>query len=214
MVPGRWGAAAVAAMVLATAALPAAAQQTAFKGGVSVSRLQTDMGYWDDRIVTSTFGGHLRFRFGPLVLQPELHVITKGATASQPEGGVESDELRLEYLEVPLLVVVPIRLGALEPFVAAGPALMLESRCRNYIRQDGFRTNLPCEPARGQLFERTAFDYGVVAAAGASYPVLGGRALVEARHSRGLRDVHRRPGDFEAMNRTFSFLAGFAMGWQ
>ncbi|HSJ23552.1 MAG TPA: porin family protein [Longimicrobiales bacterium] len=211
-----WTAAMAALMAgSAGAAMPAAGQETGIKGGVSISRLQTDGAeYWDDNLVTSTFGGHARFRLGPLVLQPELLVVTKGASASQPfPADLEDDQIRMEYIEVPLMIVVPVSIGMVEPYVMGGPALMLESRCRSYVRQDGLRTNLPCDPPQGQLFRRTAFDYGVAAAGGVAYPVFGGRAFVEGRHTWGLRNIHKGPGDADVRNRTLSFLVGFAMGW-
>jgi hypothetical protein len=206
----------MAALAAITAgADPLAAQETAIKGGVTISRLQTTGAeYWDDNLISTTFGGHVRLRFGPLTVQPELHVLTKGASASQPfPQQLEEDQIRLEYLEVPLMVVLPVTVGPLEPYVMGGPTLMLESRCRSFIRQEGLRTNLPCDPPTGRLFSRAAFDWGVSAAAGAAYPVLGGRAFVEGRHTWGLRDIHRGPGDAEVRNRTLGFLIGFAMGW-
>jgi hypothetical protein len=188
----------------------AAAQQTALKGGVAVSRFDaTGQTYWDDRLVTTGFGGHIRYRFGPISLQPELLVLTKGATAS---AAPEDEQLRLEYLELPLLVVLPVQVGRLEPVVFAGPAIMLESRCRWVVREGGLRSNLGCDPPRDQLFRRTQFDYGVAAGGGASYPVGGGRILVEARHTWGLRDIHRDAGP-EIRNRTFAFLVGYTLNW-
>jgi hypothetical protein len=213
MNPRWWGMVALAALVAGAA--PAAAQETAFKGGVSISRFQTDMDYWDANLVTTTFGGHVRLRLLGIHVQPELHVLTKGATASQPfPPQLEEDQIRLEYIEIPLLIVLPIRAGPVEPFIAAGPTIMLESRCRSFIRQQGLRTNLPCDPPDEQLFSRRALDWGATASAGAAYPLLGGRVFLEARHTWGLRDIHAGPGDREVFNRTLAFLVGFGMGWE
>jgi hypothetical protein len=215
----RWAAAAsMAAAVLAGtwAAAPAAAQETGIKGGISISRFQSDnLPYWDEPLVATTWGGHLRLRlFNLLTVQPELHVVTKGAAASQPvPAQLEDDQIRMEYLEVPLLVVLPLRIGAAEPYVMGGPAIMLESRCRSIIRVEGLRTNIPCDPPTGQLFERPAFDWGVVAAGGVAYPLLGGRVLLEGRHTWGMRDMHKGPGEAAVRNRTAAFHIGYAVGW-
>jgi hypothetical protein len=211
---GRCGAVAVAAMVMLAQPYAAAAQETAFKGGVTISRLQTDLNYWDDDLVSTTFGGHVRLRLGPIYFQPELLVITKGAQASQPSPAfLEEDQLRIDYIDVPLLLAVPIRIGALEPYIAAGPTIMLESRCRSFVRREGLRTNLPCDPppAGSNLFERTAFDWGATVSGGLTYPLLGGRVLVEARHTRGLRDIYKGEGAAEVRNRTTAFLLGYSM---
>jgi hypothetical protein len=214
--------AAVAAAALAPSL--AAAQETGIKAGLSVSRLHGSAAeFWDGDITATTFGGHVRLRFGPLVLQPEIQVATKGASDAmlldifgrQPSAQREQEQLRLEYIEVPVLLVLPVRVGAAELFALAGPALMLESRCRWVVREQGLRSTFSCEPAPApQVFARTAFDYGVVAGGGASYPIGSGRLQLEARHSRGMRNIHKGNGELDAFNRTFSVLLGYSMAWE
>jgi hypothetical protein len=203
-------AARAAACLLMVSGVPAVAEaqeEAAVKGGVAISRLSSDA-FWDDRIVTTSFGGHVRFRVAGIGLQPELHVVTRGATAS---AATESEQFRLEYIELPLLVVLPVRMGDLELFGFGGPDLMLESRCRWVVREQGLRTNFPCDQPGDNTFRRTAFDYGVVAGGGLSYALLGGRIALEARHTWGLRDISRE-GD-GVRNRTFSVLLGYSMSW-
>jgi hypothetical protein len=201
----------LAVMTSLTHAHDAAAQEIALKGGVSVSRLEASAPtYWDDRLTTTFFGIHARFRFGPIGLQPELMIVTKGASASQ---ALEQEQIRLEYLEVPLLLVVPLSMGQFEPFVYAGPALMLESRCRWFFREQGLRRNLGCDPPRDEVFRRKFFDYGAIVGGGAAYPLGPGRVSVEARHNWGLRNVHRDQGP-ELRNRTFSVMLGYSLNWE
>jgi hypothetical protein len=200
----------VTAGAIASLPTPAAAQETGLKGGFTSSRLQTDgESYWDERLTAAVFGGHLRFRFGPIALQPELMIATKGAGASM---AAEEEQLRIEYLEVPVLLVVPARVGALEPFVYGGPALMLETRCRWSERQNGLRASVNCDPPRGQVFARNSLDYGLVGGGGVSYPIGAGRIMLEARHNWGLRNI--RDGDGPAVrNRTFAMFLGYSIGW-
>jgi hypothetical protein len=217
MTVGRWMTIALAALIGgAVTPAPAAAQETGIKVGVSVSRLQGDVAdFWDGSLTATTFAGHLRFHFGPIALQPELHVVTKGGTVSAPTSERrDQEQIRLEYLEIPLLLVVPVQVGSLEPFAYAGPSLMLESRCRWVVREDGLRSTFSCDPApAGQVFERRMFDFGAVAGGGASYPVGAGRVMLEARHTRGLRNIFSGQGDADAYNRTFTVLLGYTMGW-
>jgi hypothetical protein len=204
-------------MIVVAAGVPAAAeaQVTAFKGGVMVSRLQTTAAadYWDEQLVATTFGGHVRFGFGPLLLQPEILVGTKGAGASTAP---EDEQIRIEYIEVPLLLIVPVRIGDLEPFGFGGPSIMLESRCRWMVREQGLRSTTNCEPRPpgSAVFTRTVFDFGLVAGGGASYPIGGGRVLLEGRHTWGLRDIHTGPGEAEVRNRSFSVMIGYSLGWE
>jgi hypothetical protein len=217
MTVGRWMTIALAALIVAAESpAPAAAQETGIKFGVSASRLQGDVAeFWDGSLIATTFAGHVRFHFGPIALQPELHVVTKGASVSAPAPERRDlEQMRLEYLEMPLLLVVPVQVGALEPFVFAGPSLMLESRCRWVVREDGLRSTFSCDPApAGQVFERRVFDFGAVVGGGASYPVGAGRLLLEARHTRGLRNIFSGQADADAYNRTFTVLLGYTLGW-
>jgi hypothetical protein len=198
----------------AAGARPADAQETTLKGGVAISRLDAaDPAYWDDQLTTTFFGLAARFRFGPIMLQPELAVVTKGAAASQPLTPADREQVRLEYIEIPALVVLPLRIGELEPFVYGGPSLMLESRCRWFVWVDDLRNILSCDPPRGQLFRRNAVDWGVVAGGGAADPIGPGHVSVEARQTWGMRNIHRDPG-MELRNRTFSVLLGYSLNWE
>jgi hypothetical protein len=205
--------AAIAALIAAIAvtAEHAASQETTLKGGLAASRFQTrGVEYWDERLVATTFGIHVRFAFGPIALQPEAMVTTRGAGASTAE---DLEQMRLEHIEIPVLLVVPFRVATLEPFAFGGPSLMLESRCRHVLRREGLRTTVDCDPPIGELFARTAFDYGVVAGGGASHRVGGGRLSVEARHTWGLRNIHDGPGSAEVRNRSWAVMLGYALMW-
>lgn len=208
----------VLAAVVSAALAPsqAAAQESGVRAGLSVSRLSGSAAeFWNGDLTATTFGGHIRFRLGPVAVQPELLVATRGASVNMPpEAPRDQEQLRLEYIEVPVLLVLPVRLGRAELFLQTGPALMLESRCRWVVREQGLRSTFSCEPTPArQVFARTAFDYGVVAGGGASYPIGSGRLQLEARHTRGMRNIHRGAGDLDAYNRTYSVLLGYSVGW-
>lgn len=207
----RWaGAGALALAAVAFSGGTASAQEAAFKGGIAISSFGGDGAtFWDDRLTTTLFGGHVRFRFGPIALQPELYVATKGASASSAP---EEEQMRLEYLEVPVLLVVPISVGRAEPFIYGGPSISLESRCRWVQRIDGLRTNMGCEPTpRPEIFRRNALDFGVVGGGGVAYPLGPGRVMLEARRNIGLRNIAR--DGLEIRNRTTFVMIGYTLNW-
>ena len=205
---------AVAAITAFAAAAPLAAQEAALKGFITVSKFSqsgADLNEWDDRLTATGFGGHVRFRFGAIALQPELQVITRGATSSGTSA--EEEQLRLEYLELPVLLVFPVRVGRLEPYVFGGGMVALESRCRYVLEQSGLRSNFGCDSESGasQTFERRKADYGVVGGGGASYRLGSGRILIEARHTWGLRNIVSDPATLELRNRTFVIGIGYTI---
>jgi hypothetical protein len=203
----------LAAAGLVALAGPAAAQQEmAVKGAVTFSHLQLEgpnLIPFDDRLVATAFGGHVRFRLGPVLLQPEIFLVTKGGKASATV--YEEEQLRTEYIELPLLLALPLRIGSLEAYGLGGGMIALESRCRYVIRDQGLRSNFGCDGVPQSVFARRVFDYGVIAGGGLSYPVATGRVLIEARHTWGMRNIVNPPPDTEARHRTFLLVLGYAI---
>ena len=201
--------AAFAAATAFAASLPA--QEVALKGGIAVSRFQSSGSVpFDGSFVSTSFGGHARFRFRHFALQPELYMVSRGASGS----GVAADErVRLEYMELPLMLVFPVRVGAFEPYAFGGPMLSLETRCRSITEEDGLKTNIGCDgQSTGNVFDRRSFDYGASAGAGISRKLGSGRILLEGRHTWGLRDIYDDEAeDIEVRNRSFVFSIGYAI---
>lgn len=199
----------VAAIATVASVAPLAGQELALKGVLSVSRFaQSGSGGnpYDERLTTTGFGGHVRFGMGPLTLQPEVQVVTRGAHISDTQ--YEDEQLRLEYLELPLLLVLPLRLGSLEPYAIGGGMVAVETRCRYVIKEEGLRSNFGCD---ADIFDRSKVDYGFVAGGGAAYPLAGGRIFVDVRHTWGMHDIVAEDVDVELRNRTFSVAIGYMM---
>jgi hypothetical protein len=202
----------LAAFAAATAfAAPVSAQEVALKGGIAVSRFQSGGTVpFDGSFVSTSFGGHARFRFRYFALQPELYMISRGASGS----GIAADEtMRLEYMELPLMLVFPVQVGAFEPYAFGGPMLSLETRCRSIFETDGLKTNIGCDGrSGGNVFDRRSFDYGASAGVGISHKLGSGRILVEGRHTWGLRDIYDDETEgIEVRNRSFVFSIGYAI---
>lgn len=192
-------------------------QEVAFKGAIVRSHLNaTGTMPFDQPLIATSLGGHVRFDFGPIAVQPELHIVTRGGTIEDGRTdapAAEDQQLRLEYLEIPLLVALPVRLGDFELVAVGGPMIALESRCRYVFVVDEVKTNVGCDPPGEPLFSRRAFDYGMIAGAGVSHPLGNGRILLEARQTWGMRDMHDGPGAVEMLNRSFSLMLGYVMSW-
>lgn len=185
------------------------AQEIAIKGGIAVSSFEIDGSTpFENSVTATTFGGHVRFKLGPIPLQPEIHFVTRGASID------DSESMRLEYMELPLLIVLPVRTGDLELFAVGGPMFALEARCRHIVESGGLKTTFGCDPPQIPAFRRRAFDYGVVAGAGIGHRLGSGRLFVEGRQTWGLHNVYSGPEPTELRNRTFSVMLGYVMQWE
>jgi hypothetical protein len=202
----------VAAMFAAAAlAAPLGAQEIALKGGVAISRFQASGGSpFDDGFVSTAFGGHARFRFGRIALQPELQMVSRGARAS---ASALEERMRVDYMEVPLMIVLPVTVGSFEPYAFGGPMISLETRCRSIIEENDLRTNFECDDtSAGSSFERSLIDYGVSAGAGVSHRIGSGRVLIEGRYTWGLRDIYDGEAEgVEIRNRSAVISVGYAI---
>ena len=192
-------------------ALPVSAQEFAIKGGVGISQLQTDSPIdFTESLTSLVYGGHYRLKLGPVWVQPEVFITAKGGVFEAAEEDVE-ERIRLEYLELPLLLVLPARVGSFEPYAFGGPLIALETRCRHIIEEEGLKTNQGCETVSSDIFERTAFDYGVTAGAGLGHRLGSGKLFIEGRHTWGLRDISDDNFVEDVQNRTLMLLLGYTL---
>jgi len=194
-----------AVLVLTTGA---SAQEAAIKAGLTMSRLESDGDIrFTDRLVSTSFGGHYRKSFGPVALQGEVTMVTRGG---KTEDGNET--LRLQYLELPLLLVVPVNIGpSFQAYGFGGPMLSLETRCRYIFEEEGLKTNFSCDQSTNAVFDRRPLDYALTVGAGLSHPLASGRIMLEARHTWGMRNIYDGAGTAEVRNRTFGVSLGYTL---
>jgi hypothetical protein len=142
-------------------------------------------------------GGHMRFGLGGRIgVQLELLSVTKGAD-------VGGDQYRFEYVEVPLLVHIPLTVGgSFAPYVFGGAAAGIEVRCR--VTPSG-TTERNC----GDLgLDRSSPDIGLVGGGGLAFAMGPGAIIVEGRYTAGMRNVFTGVGS-DVRHRTTSVMAGY-----
>jgi hypothetical protein len=176
------------------------AQTIGFKLGAAFPNLSIENGT-SDRMTTFTGGGHIRFGLGRLGVQAEILSVTKGASFSDGEDDVE---LRLEYVEIPLLLHIPLAVGgSFAPYVFGGPSIGLEVRCR--LKAEG-GSSVDCDDA--DTFGRRSTDFGVHAGGGLAFAMGPGALLVEGRYAFGLSNLVDQ-GTGTVRTRTPSVMVGY-----
>jgi hypothetical protein len=143
-------------------------------------------------------------------VQPELQFAQKGDDETDSySGGIFSMHIRLNYIEIPVLLRASTsldRLGFGEdyrrvvPFLVAGPQISFKTSCS--IDVQGLPGNYTC----ADLPAARTTDWGFVAGGGVELPVMSHAISVGARYDWGLRDAFVNN---IAKTRTFSALIGW-----
>jgi hypothetical protein len=198
------------AVAILAAAPAARAQDIRFgiKGGASLADLAGGEDTFGDTESKTrnglVAGAFLAFPLGGrLELQPEALFAQKGAAFDFSD---IDTKLKLDYVEVPLLLKARFGGAGIRPYVFAGPYL-------------GFRVKAEVSVDAGEdgsssqdLDDETkSVDYGGVAGAGLEFPASRGAFLLEARYARGLANITSDDAANEdsVTNAVWSVLVGF-----
>jgi opacity protein-like surface antigen len=191
----------VCAAALTVSATAAEAQTLGFKLGASFSTLSIDDAATTQNSITGFIGGgHIRFGMTDRIgLQAELLSVTKGADISS----TPAFDLRLEYIEVPLLLHLPLTIGVnFSPYVFGGPSVGFEIRCRTTV------AGVTADCGDADAFARNSTDFGLTAGGGFAFAMGPGALLLEGRYTWGLSDISRAE-DVTIRNRSGAVMAGY-----
>ena len=200
------------AAALAVSASSVDAQTIGFKLGASMSKFSAD-GTTDTYDFMTSFagGGFVRFGFGRLGIQPEILSVTKGAEIDGGGTGGEDASYKIEYVEVPVLLHLPLTYGAsFAPYVMGGPAFAFEIGCEESLGG----TETDCDDvAGGLLSQRKSIDIGLSAGGGLAFAMGPGAVLVEGRYTWGLTNLNdsEAADPIEVKNRSILLLAGYSI---
>jgi hypothetical protein len=185
----RWKPLALALALVPVVAAPASAQ-LGFKAGLTFATLSEDDASPDFKNQTGFAAGvaiGLPLGIPILRLQPELLYVEKGAK-------VEPDtEVKIAYLEVPVLFRVNIPSPGITPFAVAGPMASLRLSCE-----------IDAEDCDQDV---ESVDYGVALGAGLRFGGPLGLTL-EGRYTAGLKNINKVSEGIDNKTRTFMVLAG------
>jgi hypothetical protein len=190
----------------------ASAQTIGFKVGAAFANVSGDDVEDTESLTSLIGGGFVRFGFGGIGIQPELLFVTRGFKVDEtdPEIGEVSSKLKLDYIEVPVLAVLPLSMGAgLSPYVFAGPSFAFKLGCKADIEGEGVDISADCDEGEGEdPFKST--DIGATLGAGLEFPMGPGALLVEGRYNFGLTNIAEGE-DADVKTRTAAVMAGYSI---
>jgi hypothetical protein len=216
-------AASLSAIVFASAtvfalAAPLAAQTVEFgpRGGIAFSTVSVkspsgQSNSEEGNVTGFAVGGFARFRPGKVGVQTELNFVRKGASVVTPNNPTDAMDLQLDYLEVPLLLMVPVAGGSsASASVFGGPALALETSCHGIMTGLPSRDHFNCNDPNFDVFDRRQLDVGATAGAALRLPVGGGAVVADLRYTFGFVNLNKETGD-RVRNRSTMITLGYAV---
>jgi hypothetical protein len=186
------------------------AQTIGFKLGAAFANMSAE-GVTSSRITGFSGGGHMRFGLGDRMgLQLEVLSVTKGADFTF--GAIPAtDSYRFEYVEIPVLLHVPVTMGAnMAPYVFGGGSAGIQVRCRvQTTAGDAVGAEHDCQDSRSP-------DLSLVGGAGLAFAMGPGAVIVEGRYTAGMRSVFT-DASVDTRHRVLSLMAGYEVplgrGW-
>lgn len=184
------------------------------KLGPSISTIRSDESASTRSLTRFTGGGFVRFDFGRIGFQPELMYSPKGGRDRLIIDDFPTDidaELRLDYIEIPLLLILPLATGPrMAPYLYGGPALAFEVGCNVVVKAGGVSASSGCDDDELESDRRT-FDVGAMLGGGLAFPIGPGSLLIEGRYNFGLLDLNTGPDGGAFRNRAGAVLVGYAL---
>jgi len=159
-------------------------------------------------------GVFLSIPIGGVYLQPELLYSPKGAKVSDPESSDVDVTLKMDYVEIPVLVRIPLGSGAsASPYLLGGGAVAFESSCKFKGEAQGVSIEADCDGGTDAELElqRKSTDFGAVVGAGVAIPAGSGSMILEGRYTFGLVDLNDSGDSQDGFkNRAGSVFVGYS----
>ncbi len=151
-----------------------------------------------------------------LALQPEFLYTRKGFKRDyKVVDQVNTVYLKLNYLELPVLLRLLIPAGTVTPNVYAGPAIATRVKIEGYTVIDGEKTDFTKQQDFAYNNNVRIFDIGLVMGGGIDIKIGPGSILIDFRYIMGLRKVWFGSNVNQNIptekNSVISFLLGYAI---
>ena len=175
--------------LLALASAPLHAQRFGIIAGGTYSNLRSSDDLDFKRRSGTIFGGSVQLPLGSVItLQPEFLFLNKGTKFKETSAAGESN-VRLDYLEVPVLLRYDFSRETVGPHVYAGPSVGFNVGCKLEVNA------LPSTDCKDDNFKPKKLDYGLTVGAGLDFNLGGIAATGGLRYGIGLADIRNDNSD-------------------
>ncbi|MEP6835567.1 MAG: porin family protein [Gemmatimonas sp.] len=178
--------------LLALVGAPLHAQRFGIIAGGTFSNLRSSDDIDFKRRTGTIFGGSVQLPLGSAItLQPEFLFLNKGTKFNKGGPSGESN-VRLDYLELPLLLRYDFSRGTIGPHIYAGPSVGFNVGCK--IDANG-NNSLPSTDCTDDNFKPKKLDYGLTVGTGVDFNLGSLAATGGLRYGIGLADIRNDNSD-------------------
>jgi hypothetical protein len=202
---------ATATVLMLLPAMPVRAQRIGIVAGGTFSQLRGVSNVQAKNRTGTMFGLTLLVPSGgTFALQPELLFTNKGSEFDI--SGVGTRSVKLDYLEIPLLLRVDSHTGGgLNPHLYAGPSIGFNLGCNVTLKGGGIpNTSSDCK--RDNFLDPKSVDWSAIVGAGVDLSVGGIGLTGGARYGFGLADINKTNVDEHVRNGSLTVYAGVLFG--
>jgi hypothetical protein len=204
-----FGTAVIAAAAIVTALTPAQAQLTmGVQAGVNSSNisLSESTGVNTSSYTAFMAGGWVGAHLGSVIaLQVEAFYTQKGSKLSA--SGVPNETLKIDYVEVPLILRVGIPIiPVIKPYIFGGPSIAFNVSCKT--QTDGGGASVNCDDPTGLDTEIKSTDFSGIIGLGIQLS----RFIIAIQYDHGFDNIIVEDGGTqEVNNRTWTLKGGFGI---
>ena len=192
---------------LATAPLGAQVRLGLLAGGVSanvttatvdqIPNKSSQTGFMAGVSATASIGKRLSFG-------PEVAYVQKGVKA-QDNSHTVNEDVKVSYLEVPLLLRANLGTGSIRPYLLGGPSFAIKTGCKLRLYGAGTDTTRNCKDVNADV---ESSDFGVMVGGGIGF----GRFALSVRYDMGMKNINKKSvGNDAVKNRTVMGVVSVAM---
>lgn len=197
--------------LLVPAGLAAQDVMVGVKGGLNLTDVSIDVADITTDSKTGLVGGlFAEFGLGDMfAVRPEGLYSQKGFKTT--DSGIDL-KLKLDYIEVPVLLVARIGESQIRPVVFAGPVIGFKTTCKVSGSAEGVTVDADCADQAGGEIDVSSTDFGAAFGGGVEIDAGTFTLLFDGRYTLGLKDIDSSSDAGSAKNRAWSFMAGAGFG--
>lgn len=146
---------------------------------------------------------------GMVSLQPEAHYAQNGVSIESSTGTLNKLDVKIDYVEIPVLLRLDVGPGLLHPVFMAGASAAYRIKCQLFASAGTASLTRDCkvDAASEDTFKKS--DFSLVGGAGLATTAMGRSYSLQLRYTHGLTDIANNSTDkTKAKNRALSILLG------